>query len=143
MLDDIYIFEIYDGESSDDKQNLMLYKSKDLLFTPMVKEFYRGWPTFPSFDSIVEFLNKHKIRKIATYYPDDLDTICAQEYEIGDFTDEELEHSSPGHRYYHLEFNPSDKQKEIFEKNDISIKYLSDKEKREFESMLKYHNTDI
>jgi hypothetical protein len=138
-MNDIYIFEIKDNDYRERDETLMLYQNKDSLLTPMVEDFENGWPVFPSFETIIDFLNKNNVNKLISYTPEDLDTICSHPYEIGDFTDYELEYGACFHRFYHFEFSPSDEQKIVLLENKINIKYLNKKEISELEGALKYH----
>jgi hypothetical protein len=138
-MNDIYIFEIEDNDYGVRDNNLMLYQNKDSLLTPMVEDFENGWPVFPSFETIIDFLNKSNVNKLISYAPEDLDTICSHPYEIGDFTDYEIEYGACFHRFYHFEFSPSDAQKIVLLENKISIKYLNKKEISELEGAVKYH----
>lgn len=138
-MKDIYIFGIQDNDHKEYDITLMLYQNKDSLLTPLIKKFENGWPKFPSFENIIQFLNKEKINKLITYCPNNLDTICSHPYEIGDFTDYELENGACFHRFYHFEFSPSKNQITVLKENKININYLNSKEISELEQSLKYH----
>jgi hypothetical protein len=138
-MKDIYIFEIQDNDHKEPDKNLMLYQNKNSLLIPLVKNFENGWSEFPSFENIIKFLKENKINNLTSYFPNDLDTICSHPYEIGDFTDYELENGACFHRFYHFEFSPSKNQINILKENNINIKYLNSKEISKLEQSLKYH----
>lgn len=139
LMKEIYIFEIQDNDHYEYNRNLMLYQNKDYLLTPLIKEFENGQSKFPSFENIIQFLKENKINNLTSYFPNDLDTVCSQPYEIEDFTDYELENGACFHRFYHFEFSPSKNQIKTLKENNINIKYLNSKEISELEQSLKYH----
>ncbi len=138
-MNEIYLFEIIDNDYKENENNLMLYKIKNFFLTPLIDDFEKGHPKFPCFENIMHYLNEQKINTITTYFPTDLDTVCSHPYEIGDFTNEEIEFGACLHRFYHLEFSPLKEQIKILGENKINIIYLKDKEISDLEKSLKFH----
>jgi hypothetical protein len=139
MLNQIYIFEIRDADRKSEGFSLMLYKIKDSYLTPLISDFERGSASFPSFENIIEYLTQKKVNSLTTYLPHNLDTVCSQPYEIGDFTDYEIENGFDSHRFLHFEFSPTDKEKTILSQNNITINYLGENKIVELEKMLKQY----
>ncbi len=138
-MDELYIFEIRDNDRDYSDINLIVYGIKNSFMTPLNDKFKIGFSAFPSFENIMDHLTNKKINTLNTYSPNNLELVCSQPYELGDFTDEEISSGACFYRFDHLEFFPSKKEKQILKENKINIKHLNNREVTELEKTLKYH----